>query len=815
MAYTQRLSIPPDLQREVLLAGDDIDGRYVLKAKLGEGGMGIVFQASQRSTNRDVALKVLKVDRVDESSVERFRQEIDIISGLSHPNIVRVYDTGRVGNRDILYVVMELVHGISLGELLWHKHAEEEFYKCHTQVNFALEVVYQVCAALTEPHRQGIIHRDIKPENLILVPSSDETVQVKVLDFGVARVLKKRKMKVTETHIPFVGTPHYMAPEQVASSQYDVRTDLYAIGVMLYELLSGHYPFDDENVLALLLRKTQFEPPPLRERILGEFPYPDVLELVDNLLARDVDQRPRDALEVRRRIEDIRDTYRLPRVRLDVSRMFDRQSEGEHEVYEEAYLEPMRDVFRPWLKLPSGVTLNVALSPQLPADYDEESDIPTNVADVPVPEVVDMTSEALLPSDSAAHAPVRHKLQTWMVDQEWTSSFHVDGLKRDVKEMDALFVSDDPDADGPEELEEAVTSLWRVEDLGIDPDAFGFADTALVSGDDVKSMSLPPEDEDEDAIFTSAPALNRAPAERTLSDGLQVDGLLEEMSESGELDAAFGLSPKPDFSGFEVKPEPADDPSMRATEQEFSPFGMLQAMGAFAKPKRDLQAGLGVHSEEMIAATQENLAVAQTQEELESPLAASSPSTSQLIHTGGLAPRSSPTPDFGAEPVPESLRDTLEEDSVDPAMALGEEAQLGVAPDPRRVSTRFTTSDSGLLSSLQPDEYMDDDTFDSSSPAPANLRALRAQAQASGSMQALTPSQPQAGERTPARELVSSQAGTPALRSDPSGIIGRPDAASLQPAAQAPASAPSRKGLMIGGAIVVALLLIAALSQLL
>ena len=229
--------------------------------------MGVVYKAQQISTNREVALKIVKLDLGDDARIERFQQEIDIISQLSHPNVVRVFDTGTLPGHDLLYVVMEYIDGISLGDVLWHKHAEDQYFKCRTRVEFALEVIYQLCAALTEPHRVEIIHRDIKPENIILAPSSDETIQVKVLDFGIARVLNEKsttaRKKMTDARVPFVGTPHYMAPEQVARSQYDARTDLYAVGVILYEMLTGQYPFDDDNVLALLLRKTQNSPPPL------------------------------------------------------------------------------------------------------------------------------------------------------------------------------------------------------------------------------------------------------------------------------------------------------------------------------------------------------------------------------------------------------------------------------------------------------------------------------------------------------------------------------------------------------------------------
>lgn len=478
MSNTQRISLLEPLEPKVLIAGDDIEGRYVLKAKLGEGGMGVVFLAKQVSTNRDVALKVMKLDKVDETSVERFRQEIDIISGLSHPNIVRVFDTGRIPNRDLVYVVMELVEGISLNEIFWYKHQEQAYYKCMMDVGMALEIAYQVLAALTEPHMQGIIHRDIKPENLIIVPRSDETLHVKVLDFGVARVLSSKK-RVTDTRIPFVGTPHYMAPEQVASSQYDARTDLYAIGVMLYELICGQYPFDDENLLALLLRKTQYDAPPLADRIVGERPPKEVLDLVHELLARDPDKRPSDAIEVRHRIDEIRDKHHFKRLRIPTRKLL---SEPAPLANSEQAVERLQRLFAPWLMLPTGRPLDTyladpTLSPTAPYNKPQPQAPPKPAADANPNAKTDETpqlppalaargSDELEEEDGVAPKaakPVQHHMQAWHVAEGWTDSFDVSNLKRDFKDMEELF--EGPAEDDDEDLEEAITTLYTSDRL--------------------------------------------------------------------------------------------------------------------------------------------------------------------------------------------------------------------------------------------------------------------------------------------------------------------------------------------------------------
>ncbi len=458
------------------LEGSEIDGRYVLGNKLGEGGMGVVYKARQLSTHRDVALKVLKINATDKTSVERFEREIDVISQLSHPNIVRIYDTGTLPGQDMLFIVMELVEGLSLHELMWHKHDENKYFKCRLKVELALEVAYQICAALTEPHRLGVIHRDIKPENILLTPRSDETVEVKLLDFGIARMTRRRGSNkkvntITDASIPFVGTPHYMAPEQVANTEYDARADLYSLGTVLYELLSATYPFDEENLFALLLRKTQYDPEPLIERIRGEFPYPEVAELVMSLLSRDPNGRPQSAIKVRRRIEAIQDHYRMRRVRVDGTSFFTAQHERElnpkilEVLSEDDRLEPGRSVFRSWLLYPSGRPL-IANSTENDTVPEGHVALANRLSREPS-EAVEVIEEGQPPKPSSPETeapvrdePVRHTMQSWSVSAEWTNSFKVGELQRGVEEMLELF--EGPVAeDGKDDDDEAATSMWK------------------------------------------------------------------------------------------------------------------------------------------------------------------------------------------------------------------------------------------------------------------------------------------------------------------------------------------------------------------
>lgn len=289
------------------LLGATIDSRFKIEKLLGRGGMGAVYLGVQLSVGRKVAVKVLRNELIDrEVALERFYRESKIISGLSHPNIVRLIEFGQDRERDLLYLVMELVDGFNLGDIL---------ETGRMRVALALEIVYQVCGALTEPHALDVIHRDLKPDNLLIVPISDGTIQVKVLDFGIARALETNT-QLTATGM-VCGTPQYMAPEQAQNSELGPGTDLYALGVMLYEMLCGQPPFTGQNSLQVMLQQIQTTPPPLRNYLPPSALPDEVEDLVKDMLAKGVEGRPQSAREVRDRIDKIRRLYDLDPVRID------------------------------------------------------------------------------------------------------------------------------------------------------------------------------------------------------------------------------------------------------------------------------------------------------------------------------------------------------------------------------------------------------------------------------------------------------------------------------------------------------------------
>ncbi len=290
------------------LLGAVIDERFRIDDLLGAGGMGAVYRATQLSIQREVALKVLRSELGDEEvALERFYREAKVVSELSHPNIVRLVDFGQDRQRDLLYLVMELVRGMDLGDLV---------QQGRLRANLSLEVIYQVCGALTEPHQRGIVHRDMKPENIIIVPVSDGTLQVKVLDFGIARTLESEETKLTKTGM-ICGTPWYMSPEQAQNHELDGRTDVYALGVILFEMLTGQPPFAGDTSLQVLLNHIQRPAPNLSEIAPAGMVPAGVSELVAQMLEKSPEDRPASAREVRDRIDDLRRRLNLEPVRLD------------------------------------------------------------------------------------------------------------------------------------------------------------------------------------------------------------------------------------------------------------------------------------------------------------------------------------------------------------------------------------------------------------------------------------------------------------------------------------------------------------------
>ncbi|MFB6888886.1 serine/threonine-protein kinase [Kitasatospora sp. NPDC056327] len=267
-------------------AGDVVGGRYRLERQLGQGGFGVVWAAHDDTIGRRVALKVLSDEKAgDEEAVGRFIREARTAGALSHPHIVTLFDYGRVmdGSRWTHYLVMELVRGTSLAALLRDRGTPE--------LSVALRWVRQVCKALDAAHRNGVVHRDIKPENIMI----SESGEAKVLDFGIARLLTQGAGELTSTGV-VVGTPAYLAPECWSGAAIDGRADLYALGVVLYQLCTGRRPFTADSPYSMMFAHLNEQP-----QAPGT-PDPALDRLILQMLAKEPDDRPADAAEVRRRL---------------------------------------------------------------------------------------------------------------------------------------------------------------------------------------------------------------------------------------------------------------------------------------------------------------------------------------------------------------------------------------------------------------------------------------------------------------------------------------------------------------------------------
>src|SRR5690554_1242450 len=291
------------------LIGEVLEGRFRIESLLGSGGMGAVYRAVQTSVGRDVAVKILHADfKDDQAALERFFREAKFVSELTHPSIVRVIDFGQEPRLKVLYLVMELIEGPTLDTLIRGARLD---------LNFALEIAYQICGGLTDPHASDVVHRDLKPANLFVTPVSDGSIQVKICDFGIARALTRATRLTVEGGI--CGTPAYMSPEQASDLPLDPRTDLYSLGVILYQMLTGWLPFDAPSSLQLMLKHVLETPPPFAE-ILGDDPLPASVErLVTDLMQKSADARPATAREVRQRISGIRAELGLMPIQLDAA----------------------------------------------------------------------------------------------------------------------------------------------------------------------------------------------------------------------------------------------------------------------------------------------------------------------------------------------------------------------------------------------------------------------------------------------------------------------------------------------------------------
>lgn len=257
------ISPPPDLD----------DSRYELVERIGEGGVAVVWRALDRQTGMPVAIKLMQKKAFKLETVQRLAQEVEILVELSHPCIVQVYGTG-VAASGPPYVAMEWVEGPTLRQRLVSERIPP-FIE-------TISIVEQIAAALSAAHCASIVHRDLKPENVILRPDG----VVKVLDFGMAKVLRSGSPALT-SGIKIFGTPHYMSPERARGKPVTAAADVYALGIIAYEMLNGRRPFHAKDAMSVLLAQCNDAPPPMEEAVA-----PELQEVVVKALAKDPEVRP-------------------------------------------------------------------------------------------------------------------------------------------------------------------------------------------------------------------------------------------------------------------------------------------------------------------------------------------------------------------------------------------------------------------------------------------------------------------------------------------------------------------------------------------
>lgn len=275
------------------LIGHKIDGKYQLVARLGEGGMSVVYRARRVHIGDDVAVKILTGKFVkDDAALARFRREARAAAMLRHPNVITIHDFGEADDEHApAYIVMEFVKGTPLRELL---HSEDHF-----SVERGMRLMRGICAGVGSAHRQGVVHRDLKPENILVVAPEDEfeLESVRVVDFGLAKLLADAGAASSGA---VVGTPFYMSPEQCLGEPLDARSDVYSLGAMFYEMLSGKQPFGAETVSGVINRHLSEPPAPFAESLA--IPRRVAMGIM-HALAKDPDERPQTATELARQMQ--------------------------------------------------------------------------------------------------------------------------------------------------------------------------------------------------------------------------------------------------------------------------------------------------------------------------------------------------------------------------------------------------------------------------------------------------------------------------------------------------------------------------------
>src|ERR1700722_16522209 len=265
-----------------------LGNRYEIVTMLGEGGMGAVYKARDRELDRMVALKVIRPELAESPEIlQRFKQELILARKVTHRNVIRIFDMGDADG--IKFITMEFIEGRDLKSLLVEKGK--------LPPEQAVDVVQQVCLALEAAHAEGVVHRDLKPQNIMV----DQQGRASVMDFGIARSLEFGGATQTGA---LIGTPEYMSPEQVRGEHVDVRSDLFTLGIIFQELLTGAIPYKAETAMASMYKRTRERAIPVRQL------NPDVPQYLSDVVAKCLEIEPKDRFQSAREMYDALEAWK-------------------------------------------------------------------------------------------------------------------------------------------------------------------------------------------------------------------------------------------------------------------------------------------------------------------------------------------------------------------------------------------------------------------------------------------------------------------------------------------------------------------------
>jgi len=262
-----------------------LDSRFQVLQELGRGGMGIIFQAQDKQLNEQVAIKILSpLLSHDPSNLDRLKREVSAARRITHPNVIRIHDISELNG--LHFVSMEYFHGTNLKDHIRKTHG--------LSPSEAHVIAEQICDGLEAAHRQGVVHRDLKSQNIIINDSGD----IKIIDFGLARTAQLEGMTATGL---IMGTPEYMAPEQVAGKKVDERADIYSLGIILYELFTGRVPFTGDSPIAVGFRQMKEQPEAPRQ--INPNISPEIEKVILKALQKDALLRYQSVQELRADLE--------------------------------------------------------------------------------------------------------------------------------------------------------------------------------------------------------------------------------------------------------------------------------------------------------------------------------------------------------------------------------------------------------------------------------------------------------------------------------------------------------------------------------